>query len=130
MKSNNKILFVKFIKHIQDSNKLELFLNNIFEYKNLNSNKYVFNMQSINSKVIIDIYTKIDSNQYKRYIFDFKGGMEQTDGIIYIDVYNIPESKNKVFKLAYMFTLTKKEMYEYAKTFLDEELIDILKKIK
>ena len=132
---NKKELFYRFIKSLERNRLLTKFISNIFDYNELHDYNYLFRVTNNDSEVIIDIYDNISINRFNRYIFSFIKGrynnrVVNNDGVFihYIDVLNIDDNKDKLYKLAYLFNLDK-NMIGYAETFLDKEIIDILKKI-
>ncbi len=133
---NRKDLLVIFINKLIEEKLLTSFLQNIFDYENLHDYNYLFRMQKNRREVIIDIYDNVSDNRFNRYIFDFRKGsyIIYTNEIknVYvtkINVLNTYDDSDKLIKLAYLFTLRKKEMLNYAKTFLNEEFLTILEGI-
>ena len=97
---------------------------------------YIFRLSITNDEVIIDIYDNISDNRFNRYIFNYSKGKNHTTIIkegnvfkTYIDVLNLSDSDNKLYKLGYMSLLDDNEILDYAKSFLTDEFIDILKNI-
>ena len=133
---NSQILFIKYINKIKKKKLLTQFIANIFDYHNITENNYIFRIKKENNYIIMDIYDNISKNKLNKYIFDYSksnNNIKKTkkDGIYITHIYmqNIKNSNIKLYKLAYLFTLNKKDMIEYAKTFLDNELVNILKGI-
>lgn len=133
---NKKELLEIFIKTIQKNKLLTEFIQNIFDYKNLHDYNYIFRISTNREEVIIDIYDNISNHRFNRYVFSYNRGKYTTNVIeennvfvTYIDVLNLTGSNNKLYKLAYMTILKKEKIIDYAKTFLDNKFINILKKI-
>ena len=128
---------MSFINMIRNKHFLTEFIGYLFDYENFHDYNYIFRISSNNDEVIIDIYDNISANRFNRYIFCYKKGKYKTrvvdDGNVfttYIDVFNLGDCDNKLYKLAYMTSLNEDEMIEYAKTFLPEKFIKILSIIK
>ena len=134
---NKKDLLVRFINTIKRKKILTEFIKFLFDYDFLSDYNYIFRIVDSDNKVIIDIYDNISDNRFNRYIFDYVRGRVNTETIkegnvfvTYIDVFNIDnDNKNKMHMLAYLTTLDNDKMLEYAKTFLDNKYINILKDI-
>ena len=133
---NKKELLEIFIKTIQKNKLLTEFIQNIFDYKNLHDYNYIFRISTNREEVIIDIYDNISNHRFNRYVFSYNRGKYTTNVIeennvfvTYIDVLNLTGSNNKLYKLAYMTILKKEKIIDYAKTFLDNKFINILKEI-
>ena len=134
---NKKDLLVRFINTIKRKKLLTEFIKFLFDYDFLSDYNYIFRIVDSDNKVIIDIYDNISDNRFNRYIFDYVRGRVNTgifkEGnvfVTYIDVFNIDnDNKNKMHMLAYLTTLDNDKMLEYAKTFLDNKYINILKDI-
>ena len=133
---NKKELLEVFIKAIQRKKLLTEFIQNIFDYKNLHDYNYIFRISTNREEVIIDIYDNISNHRFNRYIFSYNSGKYQTKVIeennvfvTYIDTLNLTNINSKLYKLAYMTTLNKEKIIDYAKTFLDIKFINILKEI-
>ena len=133
---NKKELLEIFIKTIQKNKLLTEFIQNIFDYKNLHDYNYIFRISTNREEVIIDIYDNISNHRFNRYVFSYNRGKYKTNVIeennvfvTYIDVLNLTGSNNKLYKLAYMTILKKEKIIDYAKTFLDNKFINILKEI-
>lgn len=131
---NKKELMAKYIRKIKRKKELTSFIAYMFDYNDFHDYNYIFRMVEEKNRVIIDIYDNISSNRFNRYIFNFNRSNLNTKVIkeknIFVTYINIPNLKdninNKLYKLAYLFKLNKKEMIEYADTFLDKKYIDIL----
>ena len=134
---NKKDLLVRFINTIKRKKILTEFIKFLFDYDFLSDYNYIFRIVDSDNKVIIDIYDNISDNIFNRYIFDYVRGRVNTETIkegnvfvTYIDVFNIDnDNKNKMHMLAYLTTLDNDKMLEFAKTFLDNKYINILKYI-
>ena len=64
----------EFIKEIENSKLVTLFIKNLFGYEELNDYNYLFRMNEEYNKIIIDIYDNISDNRFNRYIFSFDDG--------------------------------------------------------
>ena len=133
---SKKELLESFIKTIQERNKLTDFIKLIFDYNNLQDYNYIFRLSMNNNEVIIDIYDNISDNRFNRYIFSYDKGKYETKVVsdnnvfkTYIDVLNLSNPSNKLYKLGYMTILDKEKIIDYGNTFLSKEYIDILKEI-
>lgn len=87
-------------------------------------------------EVIIDIYDNVTDNRFNRYVFSFvESGYDITineEGNVfvnYISVIDAKDSDNKLLKLAYLFKIEDDLMIDYASTFLDKEIVDILNEL-
>lgn len=132
----NKEYMYKFIKSIEDNNKLTSFIKNLFNYKSLHDYNYIFRLINSPNEIIIDIYDNISHNRFNRYIFNFvnsgftiKTKEENNVFVTTINIENVNNSSNKLLKLAYLFKLPNDRKNTYAKTFLDNELVLLLNKI-
>lgn len=133
---NNKSIMRNFIRIINDTGLMTKFIMNIFDYNNLNDYNYIFRFISHDKEIIIDIYDNISNNRFNRYIFSFlecnydmKTVEENGIFVSYICVLNATDSNDKLLKLAYLFSLDKSRMIEYASSFLDNIFVEILIKI-
>ena len=137
MSNRNKMRMIAFINYIEEHNIMTLFIKNLFDYRELYDYNYLFRLKVIGSNVIIDIYDNVSNNRFNRYIFNFNDEKDNYHSVnsdnvyvTYLNVLRTCDSENKLDKLAHLFSLKKREMYDYAKTFLDDIFIDILRKIK
>ncbi len=133
---NKKNIMYKFINTIENNNLMTEFIINIFDYQNFNKYNYIFRMIKEKDNIIIDIYDNISDNRFNRYIFcftncnyDIKRVEESNVYVTYISINNIKTNENKLYKLAYLFSLDKNTMINYAKTFLNHKFITILESI-
>lgn len=133
---NNKVLLARYIRSLKKRKELTSFLSNILDYKNLKEYNYIFRLIEEECRVIIDIYDNISTNRFNRYIFNFnkthlvsKTIKEKNVYITYINIYNLSNSNNKIYKLGFLFKLDKSKMINYANTFLSQKHIDILNNI-
>ena len=133
---NKKEIFREFISYINTNGMMTKFIKNIFNYENLFDYNYLFRMVDYDDKIIIDIYDNISDNRFNRYIFlflkqeyDFNVLEEGNVFVNYICIPNISNPYNNLLKLAYLFKIDNSLMLEYAKTFLDNEFVNILKNI-
>lgn len=134
---NQKVLMKDFITLIENKNLMTLFISNMFDYQNLQSYNYLFRMKEERDSLILDIYDNISSNRFNRYIFSWQEGeydIKVTEDnnvfVTYIHIKNVSnDSNNKLLKFAYLFNIEKDEMIKYASTFLDPDLVKILKQV-
>lgn len=134
---NNKLYMFRFLSNIQKSNLLTDFIKNIFNYNELHDYNYIFRMSNADNKIIIDIYDNISDHRFNRYIFDFndeKTGVSTIrEGNVFVTKIPIKnmssDDNNKLYKLAYLFSLDSSLMIEYSKTFLDSKFVIILNEI-
>ena len=89
-------------------------------------------------EVIIDIYDNISKNRFNRYVFMFyktRKKMRTVENnnvfITYIPVFSVHRRNdlNNLYKLVYLFGNCEMDMIDYANSFMDGELIDILKSV-
>ena len=133
---NKRDMLYRFIKRIERSKLLTLFIQNIFDYDNLYDYNYIFRINKEGDNLVIDIYDNVSVNRFNRYIFNYGNKVINNDNscdnnvfITYINVNNIKDSNNKLYKLAYLFKLEDDNMIAYANTFLDQKIVTILKTI-
>ena len=130
---NKKDMLYKFIKQIEKHKLLTLFIKNVFDYEDLCDYNYIFRIINKEEMIIIDIYDNISAHRFNRYIFDFGSVIKDITDlnnnnvfVTYININYVNEDGNK---LAYLFKLDSDKMISYASSFLNEELVEILKKI-
>ncbi len=127
-------MLYRFIKSIQRRKLLTLLLENIFDYKNIHDYNYIFRIINEKDQIIIDIYDNVSDNRFNRYIFSFDKYQKKTNYtnnnvfITYINVFDIEKINNKLDMFGYLFTLDNDKMVGYALTFLDERIVEVLKK--
>ena len=132
---NKRDMLYRFIKRIERSKLLTLFIQNIFDYDNLYDYNYIFRINKEGDNLVIDIYDNVSVNRFNRYIFNYGNNVINDNScdnnvfITYINVNNIKDSNNKLYKLAYLFKLEDDNMIAYANTFLDQKIVTILKTI-
>ncbi len=133
---SKKELLETFIKAIQQKGLLTEFIKYLFDYEVLHDYNYIFRIASNREEVIMDIYDNISNHRFNRYVFSYNKGRylnkvidEGNVFVTYIDVLNLNDSDNKLYKLSYMSTLDKNKIIIYAKTFLEDKYINILKNI-
>jgi len=133
---NKKELMRYFINKLNKSKLITVFIKNIFDYENFYDYNYLFRIKEDGNTIIIDIYDNISDNRFNRYIFSFDNGeydikiYEECNVFVsYIIINKIKNPNNKLLKFAYLFQLDKDEMLEYAKSFLDNDIILVLEKI-
>ena len=129
-------MLYRFIKRIERSKLLTLFIQNIFDYDNLYDYNYIFRINKEGDNLVIDIYDNVSVNRFNRYIFNYGNNVINNDNscdnnvfITYINVNNMKDSNNKLYKLAYLFKLEDDNIITYANTFLDQKIVTILKTI-
>lgn len=129
-------MLYRFIKRIERRKLLTLFIQNIFDYDNLYDYNYIFRINKEGDNLVIDIYDNVSVNRFNRYIFNYGNNVINNDNscdnnvfITYINVNNIKDSNNKLYKLAYLFKLEDDNIITYANTFLDQKIVTILKTI-
>ena len=129
-------MLYRFIKRIERSKLLTLFIQNIFDYDNLYDYNYIFRINKEGDNLVIDIYDNVSVNRFNRYIFNYDNKVINNDNscdnnvfITYINVNNMKDSNNKLYKLAYLFKLEDDKIITYANTFLDQKIVTILKTI-
>ena len=131
---NKGDMFYHFIKRIEYNKLLTLLIKNLFDYNDITDYNYLFRITKDNQTVIIDIYDNISDNRFNRYIFNFGKKINKTkyhkDNVFvtYINVLDIKKCHSKLDKLGYLFCLDRNMMIEYARTFLDEKIVLLLKK--
>lgn len=133
---NKKNMMRDFINKIYNMKLMTLFIKNIFDYENFYDYNYIFRMVDNDDEVIIDIYDNVTDNRFNRYVFSFvESGYDITineEGNVfvnYISVIDAKDSDNKLLKLAYLFKIEDDLMIDYASTFLDKEIVDILNEL-
>lgn len=131
-----KDLLETFIEQVEKKELLTSFLRSIFNYDAFYDYNYIFRLQARRRETIIDIYDNISDNRFNRYIFHFRKGNylidiqeEKNVFVTNINVLNAYDSDNKIIKLAYLFKIRKSQMIDYARTFLPEEIVQVLKEI-
>ena len=122
-----------FINQLEKKNKLTLLIINLFDYKDFHDYNYIPRLIKTETEVILDIYDNVSINRFNRYIFNFspspytiKKKEENNVFITSIWIENVTNNHNKLLKFAYLFKTLDSE---YAKTFLDLELVNILSSI-
>ena len=134
---NNREIMLRFFRSIKYHNLFTNFLIKVFDYHELTDHNYIYRLQSDTDSIILDIYDNVTVHCFNRYIFSFNCleknfQVYENDGV-FVTIINVLNSdglsKNKLIKLAYLFSLEKSGMLNYAKTFLNEEFVEILSKI-
>lgn len=133
---NKKVLFARYIRLIKRERELTNFIAYIFCYNDFYDYNYIFRLSEKKDRVVIDIYDNISDNRFNRYVFIFNNCSlnnkvieENNVFITYININNLKDGDNKLYKLAYLFKLDKIEMIKYANTFLEYKYIELLKRI-
>lgn len=132
---NKKDKLYRFIKRVERNKLLTLFIKNIFDYTQLSDYNYIFRVINKKEMVVIDIYDNISEHRFNRYIFDFSKEFKDINNIgtgdvflTYININFVKYNANKLCKFAYLFKLEDHEAINYATSFLDGKLINLLKK--
>jgi len=132
----NQELMYQFVTYIYNNKLTTKFLRNILIYDELHDYNYIFRVALSDNYIIIDIYDNISENRFNRYIFDFNKRnhsfkMNQISNVYvtYINIFSTRKPSSNILKLAYLFKLSRSRMINYAKKFLDDEFIVILKKL-
>lgn len=130
---NKKLIMKEFINVIYDKGFMTKFIKSVFNYDEINDYNYIFRMIDNDNKVIVDIYDNVSITKFNRYIFDYndcnyivKEAIEDDVFVKYISVLNTSDSDDNLLKFVYLFNIDKIRMLEYANTFLDDEIVDIL----
>ena len=116
---------------------LTQFLIQVFDYHELTDSNYIYRIKGSADEIILDIYDNVSMHRFNRYIFSFGSfakefQISEKDGVFVtvIRVLNSDgQSPNKLIKLAHLFSLEKSEMLKFAQTFLNEEFVEILRRI-
>lgn len=119
-----------YLRKLERSKLLTRFIALLFDYKDFHDYNYIYRMVEENKRIIIDIYDNISSNRFNRYIISFKENdkgysIQEMDNVFvtYINVFKIENADNMLLKFCYLFTLEVDEMVEYAKEFLDLDMV-------
>ena len=135
----NLELMYNFILKIYEDELTTEFLKQIFNYKNFSEINYIFRVSLKKKMVVIDIFDNISRNRFNRYFFEFKRAKKQyvvteCDNVFIskIKVFSLSKKQvlnNNLLKLGYLFKLPSSKMIAYAKTFLNEDLVNLLTNI-
>lgn len=127
---NRRRMMGLYLKKLERSKLLTRFIALLFDYKDFHDYNYIYRMVEENNRIIIDIYDNISSNRFNRYIISFKENdkgysIQEMDNVFvtYINVFKIENADNMLLKFCYLFTLEVDEMVEYAKEFLDLDMV-------
>ena len=118
---DKKELMYTFIKSIEKNKILTKFIQNIFEYSELNDYNYLFRLTKDNDSVIFDIYDNISENRFNRYIFYFNKDIDIdnfSSNNVYVTNINVikaHDSNKGLYKLAYLFNIDNDKMIKYAR---------------
>ena len=130
---NRQDIMYKFIRTIISQKRLTLLITNLFDYQNFNDYNYISRIIKSSDEIIIDIYDNISINRFNRYIFNFSPSKymvtkKEKNNVFITTIWikNVKDNQDKLIKFAYLF---KTLDLEYAKTFLDKEIVSILNKI-
>lgn len=132
----NKDLMYKFISKVYSDGLITKFLKIILNYQNLSDINYLFRVSVNDVAVIMDVFDNISDNRFNRYFFEFKKGkcpfvLNELDNIFITQIKVLSLSKNyqisnNLIRLAYLFKHRPSKMIKYAKTFLSDDLVNIL----
>lgn len=132
----NRKIMSEFLNSLNRNNKLTSFFKIIFNYEVLNDYNYISRFAEIGDSFIIDIYDNVSDNRFNRYIFNFNqkdfSKMVKNDGDVIVTFICVNANYvplDNVMKLAYMFSNHNNDIAMYARTFLPDDIIDILLKI-
>lgn len=127
---NRRRMMGLYLKKLERSKLLTRFIALLFDYKDFHDYNYIYRMVEENKRIIIDIYDNISSNRFNRYIISFKENdkgynIQEMDNVFvtYINVFKIENADNMLLKFCYLFTLELDKMVEYAKEFLDLDMV-------
>lgn len=127
---NRRRMMGLYLRKLERSKLLTRFIALLFDYKDFHDYNYIYRMVEENKRIIIDIYDNISSNRFNRYIISFKENdkgysIQEMDNVFvtYINVFKIENADNMLLKFCYLFTLEVDEMVEYAKEFLDLDMV-------
>lgn len=131
----NKEIMSEFLNSLNKKNKLTAFFKIVFDYEVLNDYNYISRFVTRDDEVIIDIYDNVLDNRFNRYIFNFKNREEvinvnDNDDVI-VTVINVNAKYvpwNNLMRLAYLFSDYVMDKYSYAKVFLPDDILYVLKK--
>ena len=133
---NKKNIMRDFIENIYTRGLTTKFIKNIFGYKNFFDHNYIFRVIDREKNLVFDIYDNVTESKFNRYIFNFdkcnytyKKEFIDNLYIHYISILNSNNNNCNLIKLAYLLKINNDKTLEYAKTFLDNEFILILKDI-
>lgn len=125
-----------YLKKLERSKLLTRFIALLFDYKDFHDYNYIYRMVEENMRIIIDIYDNISSNRFNRYIISFKENdkgynIQEMNNVFvtYINVFKIENADSMLLKFCYLFTLELDKMVEYAKGFLDLDMVICLKEM-
>lgn len=127
---NRRRMMGLYLKKLERSKLLTRFIALLFDYKDFHDYNYLYRMVEENKRIIIDIYDNISSNRFNRYIISFKENdkgynIQEMDNVFvtYINVFKIENADSMLLKFCYLFTLELDKMVEYAKGFLDLDMV-------
>lgn len=127
---NRRRMMGLYLKKLERSKLLTRFIALLFDYKDFHDYNYIYRMVEENMRIIIDIYDNISTNRFNRYIISFKEydkgyNIQEMNNVFvtYINVFKIENPDNMLLKFCYLFTLELDKMVEYAKGFLDLDMV-------
>ncbi len=120
----------KFLKRVSNRKLMTKFLINIFDYDGLEDYNYISRISMKDDSVILDVYDNVTENRFNRYCFNFIKSDKAFDTrerdnvfVTEINILSLTDTDNKLLKFAYLFKMLD---IEYAKAFLDKEIVGIL----
>lgn len=129
----NKKIMSDFLNSLIKYNKLTEFFKIIFNYKVLNDYNYISRFMNKKDSIIIDIYDNVMHNRFNRYILyyvnkEYSINIKSEGDVIVTSIcinanYDI---NNNLMKFAYLFSKNNKDIIKYAKTFLPNDIVNIL----
>lgn len=127
---NRRRMMGLYLKKLERSKLLTRFIALLFDYKDFHDYNYIYRMVEENMRIIIDIYDNISSNRFNRYIISFKENdkgynIQEMNNVFvtYINVFKIENADSMLLEFCYLFTLELDKMVEYAKGFLDLDMV-------
>lgn len=132
----NSELMYNFILKIYNDGLTTKFLKQIFDYRNISEINYIFRVSLKEKIVVVDVFDNISRNRFNRYFFEFKRDkkyyiVDEHNNVFTTRIKVFSLSKKHVLdsnllKLAYLFKQCPSKIVEYAKTFLSDELVNVL----
>jgi len=133
--TNAKLMY-SFILEVDNQGKTTEFLKQLFCYKELCDVNYIFRVSLNGKTVVMDVFDNISENRFNRYFFQFKKAkpnylVNELNNIFVttINVLSLNKTiffENNLLKFAYLFKCRSSMTVNYAKTFLSDELTNIL----
>lgn len=127
---NKRRMMGLYLKKLERNKILTRFIALLFDYRDFRDYNYIYRMVEDKKKIIIDIYDNVSDNRFNRYIISFiendiDSYTSEIDNVFitYINVLGIENPGNKLDKFCYIFKLDIDKMVEYARTFLDDDMV-------